>query len=102
MAKGRDNRLICLRNRALVARYYYYAEIWEKAYDKTLCTLSEHEFFISQYTIEDELKKCEGYLKELRQKAPTIKELECLYPGFCWRVTMNVRHPKRLAKITRN
>jgi hypothetical protein len=96
MKRGRNDELINLRSRTLVARYYYWVEIWEKSYNWTIKTLSKGEFFISELTIQRELTKFENYLLELRKAKPSIKELQKLYPGFCWQETLKVQNKKHL------
>jgi hypothetical protein len=101
MKRGRSDQLIQLRNKVLIARYYYWAEIWEKSCTKAIEILSLREFFIGERTIQNEIAKNETYLNELRTKKPTIKELECLYPGFCWRQTMTIiQQSKKSTKAT--
>ncbi len=51
MRKGRDSRLIELRNEALIRRYYYWTEVQRLRFDDTLKVLSEQEFFLSEERI---------------------------------------------------
>lgn len=51
MAKGRDKKLIELRDAALCRRYYYWTEKQRLRFDDALRILSEREFFISEYRI---------------------------------------------------
>ncbi len=46
--KGRDRRLISLRDEKLIRRYYYWTEVERLRFDDALKVLSEQEFFISQ------------------------------------------------------
>lgn len=48
MAKGRDKKLIELRDAALCRRYYYWTEVQRLRFDDALRILSEQEFFISE------------------------------------------------------
>ena len=48
MAKGRDKKLIELRDAALCRRYYYWTEKQRLRFDDALRILSEREFFISE------------------------------------------------------
>ena len=51
MAKGRDKKLIELRDEALCRRYYYWTEVQRLRFDDALKLLSEREFFISEERI---------------------------------------------------
>lgn len=51
MAKGRDKKLIKLRDEALCRRYYYWTERQRLRFDDALRILSEREFFISEERI---------------------------------------------------
>ena len=51
MAKGRDKRLIELRNKMLCCRWYYWTEVARLRFDDTIKVLSEKEFFISEERI---------------------------------------------------
>ena len=52
MSKGRNKRLISLRDETLIRRYYYWTEIERRRFDDALKILSEQEFFISEARIE--------------------------------------------------
>ena len=45
MAKGRDKKLIELRDEALCRRYYYWTEVQRLRFDDALKVLSRQEFF---------------------------------------------------------
>ena len=47
MAKGRDKKLIELRDEALCRRYYYWTEVQRLRFDDALKVLSRQEFFVS-------------------------------------------------------
>lgn len=82
--RSRHGRLISLRNKALAARYYYWTVIWDRSFISVIKTLELQEFFISEQTIQNELKRCDNYLKELNETRPTVSDLAILYPGFNW------------------
>lgn len=100
MKSGRNKDLICARNQALIARYYYWAEIWGKGFYKTLEILSQQEFFISELTIQREILKNDKYLKDLRNGNTSVKKLECLFPGFSFKNTLKIQHPNKHQKST--
>ena len=51
MPKGRNKRLISLRDETLIRRYYYWTEIQRRRFDDALKILSEKEFFLSESRI---------------------------------------------------
>lgn len=51
MSKGRNKKLIRLRDEALCRRYYYWTEEQRLRFDDALRILSEREFFISEERI---------------------------------------------------
>ena len=87
MAKGRDKKLIELRDEALCRRYYYWTEVQRLRFDDALKLLSEREFFISEERIMSIIRrKCrEGGTVNVKPlpkvKVPrlTAKQLE-LFP----------------------
>lgn len=87
MAKGRDKKLIELRDEALCRRYYYWTEVQRLRFDDALKLLSEREFFISEERIMSIIRrKCrEGGAVDVKPlpkvKVPrlTAKQLE-LFP----------------------
>lgn len=58
MAKGRDKKLIILRNEALLRRYHYWTEVKRLRFDDALKVLSEQEFFLSEERIMDIIRAC--------------------------------------------
>ena len=65
MAKGRDRRLIELRNEALCRRYHYWTEVQRLRFDDTLKVLSETEFFISEERIMAIIRECYDKINDL-------------------------------------
>lgn len=55
--KGRNRRLIETRNRKIAQRYYYWTEIKRLRFDDAVKELAENEFFLSEFTIWQILKK---------------------------------------------
>jgi hypothetical protein len=53
----RDQRLLEKRNRKIAARYYYWTEIQRLRSDDAIRQLAEEEFFISEATILQILRK---------------------------------------------
>ena len=79
MAKGRDKKLIELRDEALCRRYYYWTEVQRLRFDDALRILSEREFFISEERIMTIIrrKSREGTDKDFKPlpkvKVPRLK-----------------------------
>ncbi|BDD04463.1 hypothetical protein [Aureibacter tunicatorum] len=55
--KGRSKELIKLRDKALVKRFVHLTEVKRKRVDDTLKILSEKEFYISEQTILNIIRK---------------------------------------------
>jgi Lhr-like helicase len=51
MSKGRNKKLISMRDEAICRRYYYWTEVKRLRFDDTLKILSEQEFFLSEERI---------------------------------------------------
>ncbi len=49
--RGRNKRLISLRDEKLIRRYYFWTEVERLRFDDALKVLSEQEFFISKERI---------------------------------------------------
>ena len=62
MRRRRDDRLSAKRNAKIAARYYYWTEIQRIRSDDAIRQLSEEEFFLSEATILQILRK--GQRKE--------------------------------------
>lgn len=77
--KGRNRRLIQERNRRIAQRYYYMTEVKRLRFDDAVRELAEKEFFLSEFTIWQILKKVsvpgapDDY-KPRKQHGPTFAE----------------------------
>ena len=71
------------RNKALVARWYYWTELVRLRADDALNKLSE-EFYIEEQTITRALLDNDGYLRELIANQTTRKQLRKTYNYFNW------------------
>ena len=75
MAKGRDKKLIELRDEALCRRYYYWTEVQRLRFDDALKVLSRQEFFISEERIMSIIRRKCRELKDLEVKpVPKVKK----------------------------
>ncbi len=95
MPRKKNCKLLALRAKTLVARYYYWTDLWDKKYEKVIDILENQEFFIAGLTIERVIAKHDVYLNELRKRKPTLCELRNLFPGFNWKESMTLTNHKR-------
>lgn len=72
------------RNRALIARYYYWTEIRRRRFDDVMRILSQQEFFVEDRTISNTLLDLNDYLNELYRDKKEAKELKKEFPSWCW------------------
>lgn len=88
MPKGRNKKLISLRDETLIRRYYYWTEIQRRRFDDALRILSEKEFFISESRIMAIIRAHCDKLADIEVKpVPRVKKLRIsakqlsLFPG---------------------
>lgn len=81
IAEGRSER-IALRNRALVARKYYWEEIMRRRSDDVTVILADHEFFVDERTIQNALLEYSEFYKELCKKRITSRQLQKMFPTW--------------------
>ena len=74
--KGRNTRLIQLRNEFLIKRRYYHYEIKKLRFDFVLKTLSEKEVFLDEDYIMFLFRKNRNLIKEIKRKGPAELELD--------------------------
>ena len=55
--KGRDPKRIRQRNIALIKKFYHLYEVKEIRYDRVITKLANEEFFLSENTIEQIIKR---------------------------------------------
>lgn len=73
MKRQRDQRLIEKRNAKIAARYYYWTEVMRLRSDDAIHQLSEEEFFLSEATILQILRRCQRYGEEEIRKMVHLK-----------------------------
>ena len=73
MKRQRDQRLIEKRNAKIAARYYYWTEIQRLRSDDAIHQLSEEEFFLSEATVLNILRRCQRYGEEEIKKMVHLK-----------------------------
>ena len=78
------------RNKALVYRYFYYAEIHRMRYEDCLAVL-EQEFYITGTRIITVLTQSSDLIKQVSEEQPNIKKLQLLFPHFMWKARNQVR-----------
>jgi hypothetical protein len=79
MPKGRDKRLIALRDEAVCRRYYYWTETRRLRFDDALKVLSEKEFFISEERILVIIRQAARKGKEYAPTVPRVKHPRLTY-----------------------
>lgn len=75
---------LSFRNRAMIARYYYWTEIRRRRFDDVMRILSEQEFFVEDRTISNTLLDLNDYLNELYKVKKEARELKKEFPSWCW------------------
>lgn len=73
MKRQRNQRLIEKRNAKIAARYYYWTEVQRLRSDDAIRQLSEEEFFLSEATILQILRKVQRYGEEELRKMVHLK-----------------------------
>ena len=73
-----------VRDRVLVARYYYWTEIERRRFDDVLKILAEREFFLDERSINVILLQQDEYYTHLCDTKPSRRDLRREYPGFDW------------------
>jgi|GEM_PF-444901 len=81
--KGRNTELISQRNHKLCARFYWYSEILNIRFKKTLKFLNE-EFDLSEARIAQLLRENTDIIADFEDSKISAAELEKLYPHFNW------------------
>jgi hypothetical protein len=72
------------RNKALIARYYFHAEINRYRYDDCI-SLLESEFYITAPRIINVLSNNSNRINDIITDDPTPKDLEKEHPHFNWK-----------------
>lgn len=72
------------RDRALLHRYYFHAELNKLRYDTCLEEL-EKEFFLTSFTIVKILTKHTNDIDVIIEKPPTLSDLKKQYPWLTWK-----------------
>lgn len=80
-AANRRERL-ALRNRALVARKYYWEEIMRRRTDDVTVILAENEFFVDERTIQNALMEYSDFYTELCRRHVTARQLQKMFPSW--------------------
>lgn len=78
---GRSERLV-LRNKALVARKYYWEEIRRLRSDDVTVILAEQEFFVDERTIQNALLQYADFYSDLCRRKVSAAELQKQFPSF--------------------
>ncbi len=82
--KGRSAELIALRNRLLIARYYYWSEVKRRRFDDVLSIIEHQELFISEKRILKVLRDNDTYLRQLFRDVSAYMAIKNKYQSFKW------------------
>ncbi len=80
-AATRRDRL-ALRNRAMVARKYYWEELMRRRPDDVTAILAEREFFVEDRTIQNALLENADFYNDLCRRHVTARQLERMFPSW--------------------
>lgn len=86
--KGRSQKLIADRDRALIWRYYYYSEVKRLRYDDIISELS-NDFFISEHTVLARLVYRGEEIQQLITKRPSLQDIDQQNARFDVSYTLN-------------
>jgi len=81
--KGKRNIYTLDRDACMAYRFYFYYHILRKRFDDAIADM-EKEFFIAGTTIIRQLTENDSLLKDIKQNAPSRKQLSKRYPHFNW------------------
>ena len=81
--KGRNDRLVALRNECLLARYFYYGFYKNRSYEEILRTLVS-EFFLSPNTISNIIKEHAEQLMAIKKRAAVSYYFQNKWPHMKW------------------
>ncbi len=82
--KGRSPELMALRDRLLVARYYYWSEVKRRRFDDVLHKLEYQELFISEKRILKVLRDNDAYLRQMFRDITIYSAIKNKYQSFKW------------------
>lgn len=78
-----------VRDKVLIARYYYWTEIERRRFDDVMKILAEREFFIDERRIGVILVEQDELYRQMCQEKPSRTDLKKRYPGFDWYMSAN-------------
>lgn len=83
--KGRSSELHKARNEALVSRYFYYGNFFNRQYSyEFIIKRVASEFFLSPETVPDIIDNNYHLLIELKKEQPGIKYFKEKWPHLVW------------------
>jgi hypothetical protein len=72
------------RNRLVIARFYYWADVKRRRLDDVHKILADNEFFLDERTIVGILVDYNSDYNKLLDTRPKASKLRALYPGWDW------------------
>jgi len=81
--KGRSSRLLQLRDKCLLARYFYYSHFKKRRFEEILQAIVD-EFFLSHERIVDIIAANVQDITQLKEQQTTLTQLKHQWPQFKW------------------
>ena len=81
--RGRNDRLVAMRNECLLSRYFYYGFYKNKTYEEILRALVS-EFFLSPNTIIHILQSHSEQLMDIKKRAAVTFYFQTKWPHLRW------------------
>lgn len=97
--KGRNPKLIILRNKALIARFYYWTEIQRRRFDDVIEILEHNEFFLTSTQITRIIRADDKYYDQLFKSKISLDDLEKEFPAFQFRKAKVDKPSKKQLKL---
>lgn len=75
---------LTLRNKAMIARLYYWREIMRRRMDDVIIILAEKEFFVEERTINNAWIEHAEFYEQLCSTHASTRQLRRMYPNWNW------------------
>lgn len=84
-SKGRSNLLHTARNEALVSRYFYYGNFFDRKYSyEYIIKKVATEFYLSPVTVPEIIEANYSLLVTLKKEQPALKFFKEKWPHLVW------------------
>ena len=83
--KGRNSQLHEARNEALVSRYFYYGNFFDRKFSyEFIVKKVASEFYLSPVTVPEIIEANYNFLVKLKKEQPAIKYFKEKWPHLVW------------------